>query len=267
MSKSNDFGKKCVNKCNENLADKLQELHSYLSRREAEIVSEVLDTNKCSIIVRNHSIYDRILSLVIALSRCALEDKILLVIKDEKFIDLFSCIILNFFGNCLSFEVIKCYKNVEPNWVPNSKLVIVASDVLTDVYENLKINESHTVLKQNSEGRKIRHYKRVDEPLCCNSEIRGLGTFYAINWGVMIIYECEDYYLPKRRRSKPIYALCAKHRLLLIHDDIPNEIRYTSLFGYHLLLNDKRVPDNLPDFRIYIKSDLFAGVQHTMILW
>lgn len=266
---SNDFGRKCVNKCNGGLGDKLQEIHSNLSCRESEIVSEALKINNGMLVGHGYLMGKLMLSLIIALSQCAPEDKILLIMEGKRSIRFFCGEIWRIFGDSLSYEISKDYRHIRSNWVPKSKLIIVEPNVLTEIYDKLNIEESHIYSKQNFRGKSVQYYKKVDNPLHDKNNVQGLHTFYATKWGAMIVDECQDYFSFKHLNSKPVYAICAQHRWLVPNgNNIPEELEYEykPLFAYYLLLNDKSVPNNLPDFLDYIISDSFTGVKNTMIL-
>lgn len=255
-STSNDFGRKCVNKCNGCLGDTLQELHSNLTYRESEIISTALEMANGTL-VEDSSCVNKLLSLMITLSQCAPEDKILLIIETFK-IPSFSTFIDSFFGNSLSYEIVGSIKDVGPDWTPICKVILVTPNVLAKVYKTLKIKKSHVILKDAI------IYKRINEPLY-KTKSQGLATFYTTNWGAMILDKYQDYCLFSKCMSKPIYAICAKHRWLLSNNDVSRKLKDYELFGYYLLLNDKTVPNNFPNFMNYIKSDSFTGIQNTIV--
>lgn len=258
MSTSNDFGRKCVNKCNGCLGDALQILHSKLTYHQSEIISKALEMDNGAL-VEDRYCDNTLLSLMITLSQCTPEDKILLVAEIFR-ISSFSTLINSFFENSLSYEIIRSTKDVDPNWTPICKVILVTPNVLAKVYKSLKINKSYVIAKDA-----IIHYKRVNEPLYQN-ESQGLATFYTTNWGAMILDKYQDYCLFSKCMSKPIYAICAKHKWLLSNNDVPRTLKCYELFGYYLLLNDKTVPNNFQDFMNYIKSDSFTGIQNTIVV-
>lgn len=255
---------KSLKKNNRSLEEVLQDVCAQLSCHQMGIVSEALERENGTLDLPMGT-GKTILSLVITLTQCKEEDMILVVLK-KSLISVWIEEINKFFGDSLSYEVIhNDYTKMKPNWVPNTKLVLVTPQMLAKAYKNLRIEELYTVLVQpNHFAPAIRHYNRDHGPLS-DANVRGLAGFYALHWGAMIVDECDNYYNHTAYSSVATYAICAKHRWLLSGTTF-SEPRGEKLFGYYLLLNDKSVPDNLPDFLVHIRTNSFTGVRNTLVL-
>lgn len=206
-----------------------------------------------------------LISLVLALmlSKINKRDHILFIMSKSL---LGSCAyeIEKFFGDDLDYEILHHEKMKLENWTLTKTITITSTTILTKSFKLYDIKNKFVHFDteaENAFGRKL-VYEQVNQPLL-QSNI-GLSILYAIKWSSIVIDESQNYYNVSCDKCLSICGLSAYHRWLL-SGTVFKEPKINLLFGYYLLLNDNSIPRNFPDFEKFVKTDIYPGVQHTVI--
>jgi SNF2 family DNA or RNA helicase len=88
--------------------------------------------------------------------------------------------------------------------------------------------------------------------------------FFNCKWNTLIIDEAQTFTNIETRWCRALCSICAQHKLLLSGTMFP-EPKPQRILGYHLLIQSRDFPNNLPEAIRFIHSWTFRGIRNTLV--
>jgi len=209
-----------------------------------------------------------LISLVIALY-CTRENiSPILVVASKSLISSWEFEIKKFFGDSLSYEVVHSskLKNSINLWKIKSdtQLILTTVDVLAKFYREYNINKKFINQKYfNNTITYTNIYRKPTKPFL-NHNIGG-GIFFSIKWGCLIVDEVQKYTNIDTIWCQSLGSICSEYRWLL-SGTIFDEPKINRILGYHIILNAKGKPRDIPNTKKLIcNKRKFKGLNETLI--
>lgn len=148
-------------------------------------------------------------------------------------------------------------------WQLQHRVILTTPEMVTKSYNTYDVSTKFFFHEREHQfGPEIKYYKFVNEPYLTHNT--GFGILHSVKWSTIIIDEGHEYQNIDSKRCLAISSLCSDHRWLL-SGTILQEPKPQKLFGYYLLIDDRTVPHNLPEFKNFIKTNDFRGALHSMV--
>lgn len=233
-----------------------------LTEFQKNILNECLRRDKCGISLPMGS-GKTLISIVLGLERIKNTDQKILVICAKNLIMNWRSEITKFFSDSLESEIVHSDHVKLDTWKikDSTKLVLTTPEVLVKGYTQNMIANSFIVDEQMNNMVHINHYMSPTEPYL-NHTI-GVGLFYTIRWGCLIIDEAQNYTKISTKKCQALCTICSKYRYLL-SGTMFNEPVTERIFGYHMLLDYPGFPRNLPDAKRTIRNN-YLGLNRTLV--
>lgn len=216
-----------------------------------------------------------LISLILSLYYTNEDNGVALVVASKSLISSWAFEIKKFFGDKLSFEIVHSSKINIKKWKlnPKTQLVLTTPEVLSKSYKENHIDKQFvkSTFVNNGYGHLgnyINFYNQPDQPYL--KHILGNGIFYSRKWSCLIIDEAQIYTNIETTRCQSIGSICSDHRWLL-SGTLFSEPKVERILGYHILLNAKNMPRNLPDTKNFVdghpvNGHTFNGLQEHLVL-
>jgi len=204
-----------------------------------------------------------IISIVLGLIQSNHNNGSILVVLPKSLISNYVDEIKKFFGPLLEYEILhKEYNKNIDNWQCTKKITITTTDVLSPIYRQFELDIKY-VQSEYSEKTDtyVNQYQILTEPLL-NGLKTGVKSIYGKKWACLLVDECQEYYNFNLPKSRSVCCVYTETRWLLSGTVLQEPEK---LFGYYLLLDDKTVPRNAPEFKMHIKSKDYRGFSNTLV--
>jgi SNF2 family DNA or RNA helicase len=204
-----------------------------------------------------------LLSLVLSLYFTRHTIKPVLIIVSKSLIGSWEIEIKKFFGNLLKYELLP-YKGLGM-WKIKSdtNIVLTTVDMLAKCYKDHDVADRF--IKQKYDTGKnafISHYKIPKKPFLKHTI--GGGYLFSKEWGCLIVDEVQKYTNIETKWCQALGAISSKHRWAL-SGTMFDEPQIKRILGYHIILNVKGKPRNMPDTKTLLSGDKFKGLNETLI--
>jgi SNF2 family DNA or RNA helicase len=237
----------------------IKEGENILSDWQKEIVKECIEKGDGGLDLRMGSGKTRV-SLIVGLKQVQMYpgSKLLIIVK-KSLIPTWIDELRKCFDDLIKYDIYH-YEYIDDieNWVPKTDIIITTPEAISGIY---KKNDLADQFVDKNFGM-INSYKNINTPML--SSYIGGKYFYSTKWGSIILDEADNYFNPYSRGCQSIASLSSHHRWLL-SGTMFSEPKDENLFGYYLLLNDKKFPRNLQDFRRFIGSTNYQGISNTLV--
>lgn len=201
-----------------------------------------------------------LLSLVVALEQTKnLQHSKILVVVSKTLIQSWVFEIKKFFGDSLKYVVFhkEQISNLDEFVFTDEKIILTTPDVLVKFYKFDNIQDSFIKEIFINPGIVLSYNKPV-EPFGVLSEL------YRTKFGCMIVDEVQVYTKISTLRCKSMSSICSQYRWVT-SGTLFDEPSVERIFGYHMILDYPKFPRTLPDAETLIKSELFRGINQTVI--
>lgn len=204
-----------------------------------------------------------IISILLGLIQSNHKDGNVLIIMSKSLIHNCAEEILKFFGDTLEYDILhKEYIKKIDNWVCKKKITLTTTSVLSSCYSRYNLDFYYIqMIFSDKIGINVKEFQIIESPILPNFT-NGIQSIYSKEWSCLIIDECQEYYNSDVVKSKCLCCIYSKNRWLLSGTVLQEPDK---LFGYYLLLNDKVLPRNLPEFRLYVKNKKYKGFSDTLV--
>lgn len=252
-----------------------------LTQYQKEIIDEVLTLGNCGMSLAMGT-GKTLLSLIVILTHYIKNGKPALVVVSKTLLSAWTKEIEKFFGDAFNYAILHKdymlkdeYENFNINSVKllNTKkvgvplLILTTPEVTTKVYIKCLIEYNYirkVIVNEGMFGQyEVTYYNRPTEPFSGNSF--GPALLYARCWGVLIVDEGQEYLKITTNRSRSIAAICSIRRYILSGTMIKNPTP-ENILGFHMILNIKTFPNNLPDATKLLQSNAFEGLKRNMVV-
>ncbi len=205
-----------------------------------------------------------IISIIVALMSCQSQSDKILIVVAKPLIPEWIAEIHRVFGDEMKYEIFHSeYVKCRNSWVISTNIIITTPETLTKSFNLFNIEPLFTYTERPERfGPEVKYYRVPNDPYLKFTS--GVGYLHSINWSTIIIDEAHTYFGIGSQRCMAMASLSARNRWLL-SGTILAEPKPEKIFGYYILLNYQSVPRNLPEFRNYITSSSFEGVEKTFI--
>jgi len=193
-----------------------------------------------------------------------------LVVASKSLIASWAFEIKKFFGDGLSYQIVHPSKTNVKKWKlnPRTQLILTTPEVLSKAYKENHVDKQFvkpTFVNNGygALGSYVNFYNQPDQPYL--KHVLGNGIFYSIKWSCLIVDEAQIYTNIETTRCQSIASVSSDHRWLL-SGTLFSEPKVERILGYHMLLNAKNMPRNLPDTTDLITGPKFKGLQEHLVL-
>lgn len=241
--------------------------YSKLTSQQIDIVSECVERNNGIGLSLSMGSGKTIISLMVALIKS--KDRPFLVICSKTLIQTWINEINKFFGDKLKYAIFHSdyIKDLSSFELTNDINLIITTPQLTSKYYDLLDIQfdfvRHEIINLNEFNQhEVVHYIQRSE--LDNTIKIGGSILHRRRWGCLIVDEAHNYTKITTNRSRSIISISSKFTLAL-SGTLFTEPTPERFLGYHLLINDRTFPDNLPDVIRFLRSNEFLGVDRTII--
>lgn len=166
----------------------------------------------------------------------------------------------NAFGKEFPYEILhKDFCKDFENWKikKETRLVIVTCDTIVSAYKNFHIeNLILNYIQPNEFAPVVLEYIYPKTPLF-DGDIPNIGALYSIHWGTMIVDEIQKYTEITTKKCRALISIASHHRFAM-SGTMFDEPKITRFFGFSSILH-LAVPQTLPDFTTFVRSEHFYG--------
>lgn len=242
--------------------------YSHLTCFQAEILEECLIKQNGGLSIPMG--YGKtLISIVLALIQSKETNAPILVVVSKTLISSWIGEINKFFGNKLKYVVFhKDYlKDLSKLSILSDTVLVLTTPETTLKYYNLlnikyRFLEREIINPGQFNQHEIVHY--IIQDINIPNSNTGGQCLHNTCWSVVIIDEAQNYTKITTDRSRSMASISSTYKWCL-SGTLFSEISTERLLGYHLLINNKEFPDNLPEADTLLKSLNFKGINRTIV--
>lgn len=188
--------------------------------------------------------------------------------------------IKKFFNEELDYIILHKDYNKNLNSIKFNKdkkvLFLTTPQVLSKTYSTFGIENGLVYYEIINEGMfgqyNLKKYNLINKPLYDipidinnKKEYEIQELLYGLKWNSVIIDEVQNYTNIETKQCQSIISVYSKYKWG-ISGTILNEPKINNIFGYFMLINDKKIPRDIPSATEYIRRNKnFKGIKETFI--